>query len=103
MRLFSAVENVLLIDFDPIVGIFDDYRYGYRALPSGTITYVPLDSGTSQFGIQGLRSGALYEITLDTRRGAIYTEVDRIQARTSKLQLDHMSIYCLMLNLFPFV
>eukprot|EP00057_Strongylocentrotus_purpuratus_P010307 XP_011664781.1 PREDICTED: fibronectin [Strongylocentrotus purpuratus] len=82
MRLFSAVENVLLIDFTPIVGIFDDYRYGYRALPSGTITYEPLDSGTSQFGIQGLRSGALYEITLDTRRGAIYTEVDRIQART---------------------
>eukprot|EP00057_Strongylocentrotus_purpuratus_P007684 XP_011662158.1 PREDICTED: fibronectin [Strongylocentrotus purpuratus] len=82
MRLFSAVENVLLIDFTPIVGIFDDYRYGYRALPSGTITYEPLDSGTSQFGIQGLRSGALYEITLDTRIGSIYTEVDRIQART---------------------
>ena len=77
--------NTLLINLDsaPVTGTYDGFRYGYRMLPSGDFTYEDIASDTTSFDILGLRSGALYEIKLDTRSGSTYTEVDRIQARTS--------------------
>ena len=83
MTVFSVVTDALLISFTPIPGVVDGYRYGYRALPSGTFSYAPLSSSADEFFISNLESGALYEITLDTSQGQSYMEVDRIVARTS--------------------
>ncbi|XP_071485159.1 receptor-type tyrosine-protein phosphatase beta-like, partial [Diadema antillarum] len=83
MEVQFALENIIVIRVR-LTGAFDGFGYSYRQLPAGSASASNIPVPDSDLiTIPNLVPGALYEITLSTRNGLVYTVAGSIEVRTS--------------------